>query len=423
MVNGSVMKASSREAPASVGQRLLWLLDRRRTGAEAMNCPVLCRFDGPLDVDRLRRAVRAVVARHEALRTTVERRGRRIWQVVHARADVDLSIVHVAECDMQTEIARELRTRIDAEDSPVRATLWRMAPERHVFCLDVHHLASDAWSGAIQMRDLIAAYEQDCALLPPPSQYIDFTARQQEYFRGAQFERDVAYWRQRLRGGAYDVVPLGPLRDCRDTASARGTVDAETTAGLIDVARKGHTTFFAVMLSLCFATLHRMSGRTDISVASLFANRLDSAFSETAGFLANLLVLRCAAFRGTPFASLLHSVSAELRDAFVHQGAPLHLLPSELTARDGRRADEVVFQMLPRNLDRRRMGAVEVTMIAPDAIESRFELEATVIAEEDRRALLLFWNRARLDDGWAEEYLRQFGAIARSAAADPGWRL
>src|ERR1700724_1089844 len=65
-----------REGPASVGQRQLWLLEHYRMVGAAMNCPFVLRLEGSLDVERLRWALTQLIARHEALRTTVARRGR-----------------------------------------------------------------------------------------------------------------------------------------------------------------------------------------------------------------------------------------------------------------------------------------------------------------------------------------------------------
>ncbi|MDP9106903.1 MAG: condensation domain-containing protein, partial [Candidatus Eremiobacteraeota bacterium] len=209
--------AALRDVPASVGQRLLWFLDRYRAGGAALNCPLVCRLDGPLDVPRLRASIGLLVSRHEALRTTIERRGRLLRQVVHATPDPRLDVVDVsAEYDAEQSalrgVERELRTRIDPGGFPVRATLWKIAAYSHLFCLNVHHLASDAWSGWIQMRDVTSFYAAGAApsdaAHQPALQYADFTARQDDYLRSAGFAQDLRYWREHLAGARFDTVPL-----------------------------------------------------------------------------------------------------------------------------------------------------------------------------------------------------------------------
>ena len=57
------------DAPMSNAQELIWLLDRATPGLTAYNMTIARRLTGPLDVVALQRALDAVVARHEALRT------------------------------------------------------------------------------------------------------------------------------------------------------------------------------------------------------------------------------------------------------------------------------------------------------------------------------------------------------------------
>jgi hypothetical protein len=421
-----------REAPASVGQRLLWFLDHYRASGAECNCPVVCRLDGPLDIARLRESVGELVARHEALRTTVERRGRQLWQVVHGPRDpefeiVDLAGEHDPEQGVLNAVKDELRRRIDPVGFPVRATLWRTAELRHIFCLNVHHLATDAWSGAIQMRDLGILYERDTDRgrpLPPTGlQYADFTARQQEYFRGEAFKRDIRYWRENLAGAAFDSIPLvAPVASRRrNTAEARISISARDKGLLMSTARNCKTTLFSLLLALYFTTLYRMTGRSDLSVASLFANRLRPDVQNTVGFIANVVLLRSVVRPGASFRAIQQTIQGDLREAFVHQACPLHLLPAEITVRNGRRADETVFQMLPQALDHGRMGDVNVTMMAPEGLESRFDFEVTVLVKQEELAVIVLWNRNCLGHEWVSEFLREYRACVAALLSNPEW--
>ncbi|HEU4538929.1 MAG TPA: amino acid adenylation domain-containing protein, partial [Polyangiaceae bacterium] len=57
-------------ARPSFAQERLWFLDRLHPGGSAYNVPSALRLRGPLDVEALRGALRALVERHEGLRTT-----------------------------------------------------------------------------------------------------------------------------------------------------------------------------------------------------------------------------------------------------------------------------------------------------------------------------------------------------------------
>lgn len=152
------------EIRPSVGQTLLWFLDRYRGEEGALNCPVLCRVRGDLDRDRLRQAVDRVVDRHEALRTTFTGGGRRLKALVHPAAypeiqEADLTGEPDPGAAADRAIAKELGTRIDATGSAVRITLWRLAEDHHVLCLNMHHMVTDSWSCNVIFEDLCAALE------------------------------------------------------------------------------------------------------------------------------------------------------------------------------------------------------------------------------------------------------------------------
>ena len=57
--------------PLSYAQRRLWFLHRLEPGS-TYNLPLALRLRGELDADALERALNAIVARHESLRTTFQ---------------------------------------------------------------------------------------------------------------------------------------------------------------------------------------------------------------------------------------------------------------------------------------------------------------------------------------------------------------
>src|ERR1700761_758856 len=57
------------DLPLSYGQEQLWFLDRFVPGVSAYNIPFSLGLSGPVDTAALSRALDALVARHEALRT------------------------------------------------------------------------------------------------------------------------------------------------------------------------------------------------------------------------------------------------------------------------------------------------------------------------------------------------------------------
>ncbi|MCZ1005687.1 condensation domain-containing protein [Streptomyces lydicus] len=78
--------------PLAFAQQQLWFLDQLRPGDSRYNSAVALRLTGPLDRPALSRALDAVVARHESLRTTFDDIDGRPVQQVHPAAPVPLPL-------------------------------------------------------------------------------------------------------------------------------------------------------------------------------------------------------------------------------------------------------------------------------------------------------------------------------------------
>jgi hypothetical protein len=408
-----------REAPASVGQRLLWFLARRRNEGLGVNCPLVLRFDGPVDRTRLQDAVTALVRRHESLRTTLEWRHRSLVQRVGSATVPAMEVRDVSDLALEGSLDdvlaallnAELCSPIDPGVPPVRATLLVLGPRCHVLCLNVAHTASDAWSGVIQARELASLYVARDApdARGAPMQYIEWTEEQRRYLDGAGFAHDLRYWSSTLEGAEYDALPLLPIGSSPPEYSALSSPVARDEAQRAgDIARQHNVTPFAVMLGSYYLALHRLTGRLDVSVASIFANRVQVRHQGVVGFLANPVVLRCTASRNAAIGDVAVLAQQAIAHAFVHQACPLHLLPTRLTSCAGRRGDEVVFQMLPHHMEPRRVGDLLITPVAPRVPNGRFAFEVSLATQNGQPTVIVNWDARRASRSLVENFVDLF---------------
>ena len=257
--------------PLSAGQQRLWFLDRLDPNSAEYAVPLLLRLDGNLDIAALQRALDALVARHEILRTTYVAEDNKPRQVIGAPAPVELPVV---EGDLEVVLAEYVSRPFDLAAGPVfRAMLVREAPQRHVLALNVHHIACDGWSLPILLDDLRKLYTG--AELPPIAlSYADFAAWEQS--RVDAHDAALAYWKDRLAGLETLELPADRPRPAqRDPhgASVRFTIPAPAASAVLDQGKAVGAPPFVPLLAAAYVVLGRHTGRDDIAVGTPVAGR------------------------------------------------------------------------------------------------------------------------------------------------------
>ncbi len=113
----------------------------------------------------------------------------------------------------------------------LRASVLRLAPEKHLVVLAMHHVVGDEWSGEILRRELDALY-RGRPLPELPVQYADFAVWQREWLSGAVLDGQLAYWRERAGRSAGAGAAGGP-------AAAAGAFQRGRSPRLRDPGRGG----------------------------------------------------------------------------------------------------------------------------------------------------------------------------------------
>ena len=231
------------EFPTSLGQRRMWLLAEMDPGEPTYNIAWALWLDGPLEAGALQKAWDAALVRHEALRTTFRNESGVPLQVIEDEpAGQPLGVTSV---ELLPEAEREqaaidlirkfARIPFDLAAGPLaHATLARLAPERHVLAVVMHHIVADGWSFRILFDELSADYESarrggDPIAAEPPIQYADFAIWEMEHSENGGYVPAGRFWRAEL-ADAPSALPL----PADEPYPARPTFAAETIEAVLD---------------------------------------------------------------------------------------------------------------------------------------------------------------------------------------------
>jgi hypothetical protein len=203
--------------PASAQQERYALFDKEYPESRVWNVAARWSLRGPLNVEALKRAMNAVCARHEALRTCLEFESGEYVQKVAAELSLPVPVVDLREVnpDERDSLIDELAT-LEAKapfvlrQGPLfRARLLQVQDDHYVLMVTLHHTIADGYSLGVLSRELGVYYKAFLTITEPelaelPVQFADFVIWQKESFEKGAFEPQISYWKKQLRG----LVPL-----------------------------------------------------------------------------------------------------------------------------------------------------------------------------------------------------------------------
>jgi len=324
--------------PLSFAQERLWFFDQLHPGNTAYTMMSALRLKGSLRVPILEAALNQLLSRHESLRTRFISPDGVPSQIVDPPQALRLSPERIAgvgtsraEAELEKLLAQEAARVFDLASGPlVRAMLLATAEDEHVLVVTMHHIVSDGWSVGVLMRELGQAYRALLADGPPlpalPVQYPDFAIWQREWLSGAELERQLVYWRQRLSGAPATVsLPTDRLRPAVQSlrgARASFVLPEALAVALTAAARAEQVTLFMLLLAAFMLLLRRYSGQEDLVVGTLIANRTEPETEGLIGFFVNMLALRTDLSGDPSFRELLRRVRDTALGAYAHQALP-----------------------------------------------------------------------------------------------------
>jgi FkbM family methyltransferase len=429
-------------APLSLSQERIWFLDRLEPGSAVHNAPSALRLEGHLDDEALEKALSEIVRRHEALRTRFEIIDGQPMAITDVAQPVKVTVVnlsHIPDENRDEEIVRlageEARREFDLSASPlVRATLLRWAPTSQVLFLTLHHIVFDGWSKGVLIRELLALYEAFAAGRPSslkelPIQYADFAVWQRTWLQGEVLERQLAYWRQRLKEAPTLELPTDRLRP--EVQTFRGSrqwisISPDLSDSLRELARVEETSLFMVLLAAFKVQLNRYTNQTDLVVGTHVANRTRAETESLIGFFVNTLALRTDLSGDPTFRELLAQVRDVTLGAYQHQEVPFEKVVEALSIKadkSRRPLFQVMFALHNAPRPPIKVAGLTQSMVKFDDRLVRYDLEFDLWRGEDGLEGFLVHNADLLDDATTERMVEHYNTLLRAIVATPGARL
>lgn len=418
-----------RPTPLAIQQQREWTFAQFQT----ITIPGAFRVEGRLDEHLLGRVLAEVVERHEVLRSTVELRpDGTMTQVVHPAAPVPVPVVdlsHLAAGEQRARLRDSWQAEIETPFDPrqrlrLRVRLFRLAERTHVVFITADHVAADAVSVGILVREFATRYV-GAPLDPLAIQYGDFAAWQ----RSVETERidaEARHWQETLAG-----VPAGlalpsdrpyPARPTFAGADHRTELPATIATGLRRLGERESASLGILLLAACAVLLHRYTGRDDVVIGENVSGRNRAELEPLIGCFVGALPMRMRITDEQSLAAVVRHARETVVTAYDHQDLPVDGMLDRLGL--GAAAPATLFDMW---LDVRTPETdleVPGLRITAETIETDLiaATPLTLDADPNGDTLRLRWiyMTELFDPGTVRVLADQFGRVLRAFVDAPG---
>jgi amino acid adenylation domain-containing protein len=316
--------------PLSSAQERFWFLTKLHPGS-SYNIVAYCEVPGEVDDKSLERAVAAVVARHEILRTSFPDDGGLPASSIAPNVPTPFATVDVMG-EFRPIVEQLAHQPFDLSTAPLlRTFLLRKHGAPSVFALVMHHIISDGWSTGVLLKEVRHAYDvlargADAHWPELPVQYADFTAWQREQLKDERLAIDLDYWERKL-SGCPAVLELPGIRNGATALQGKSAVHtfslgSSTSQGIRTMCIRERATLYTVLMSIFNTLLYRYSNQESILVGVPVSCRIRPEFENLIGLFVNVLMIRTDLDHQQTARSLVRQVRESVLELHAHSEVP-----------------------------------------------------------------------------------------------------
>lgn len=324
--------------PLTPSQKRLWVLSQFEGGSQAYNMSFVIKLKGELNYAYFEKAFLKLIEQHEILRTQFEfdDDSQEVRQRIVDHAEITFSIdkydfAHYSDYDKKIEetLTEKMSEAFSLEQAPLlRASLFKIGENEHVFFLNMHHIITDGWSMEIVVSEVVQYYNDfmqgiENENLGQKIQYKDFAVWFEDEMKKEKYKKSEKYWLDKFSGNlATLTLPSFKQRPAIQTFNGNSishTFSSEFTERIKSFSESNNVTSFVTLMTIVKALLHRYSNQEDIIVGTPIAGREHPDLENKIGLFVNTLAIRTQFNESTRFIDLLEIEKTNLVEANEHQ--------------------------------------------------------------------------------------------------------
>ncbi|MCK4258180.1 MAG: amino acid adenylation domain-containing protein [Halanaerobiales bacterium] len=324
--------------PVSSAQHRLFVLNQFDIENIGYNMNGALVIEGRLDKEAFEQTFRALINRHEALRTSFNLNDGKPVQII--KKEIEFAIDYFDQDHLEAlggdiaKIVEEFIRPFDLTVAPLmRVGLLDLGSEKYLFLFDMHHIISDGVSMGIFISDFIDLY-QGKTLKSVDIQYKDFSIWQNELFASEKIKMQEEFWLDKFTGEIPILnLPTDYPRPLVMDFAGDGvlcTLNEELTSAIKGLMQNTNTTLYMVLLAIYNVLLAKYTGQDDIIVGLPSSGRNHADVEQIMGMFVNTLAMRNFPKKDKTFSEFLYEVKENALKAYDNQDYQFEMLVEKL---------------------------------------------------------------------------------------------
>lgn len=289
-------------------------------------------FGGTLDIFAIEKTIKAVIQRHESLRSVFSADG--IFMTVFEEIEPvisfqDLSTVTIIDKEslFQNYLKKEVETNFDLVNGPlIRFGIIKLSDLDYKFVITAHHIICDGWSMSIILQDLGALYSAHIKgmnpIVPTPINFSAYADELHVLTESPTYKKIEGFWINLYQHPIPIVdLPTDYVRPSLRTYKSN-RIDFQLNNTLIEdlkkTGAKSGSGFVSTIISAFEIFLYQLTGSNNLTLGLPTAGQSSSGMIQLVGHCVNLLPLRTNINPTNSFLDYLKLRKNQIFDAYEH---------------------------------------------------------------------------------------------------------
>lgn len=329
----------------SNAQKRIWILSQFEGGSAAYNITSAFYLKGKINAIHLNEALKAVIRKHESLRTVFRIVNGEPRQFVKDAITFQIdekSLEHTGNKKqaLNEEIRIANNWQFDFEKGPLlKVELIKLDTDAYALIFGIHHIISDGWSSGILVQEVMSYYTSCCKGEKTSQgnlqlQYKDYTYWFIKKLEGEYGQKAHDYWLDQLEEfpGPLQLPADFPRADIKgfNGNTVKFYFSSEEYLGMQDFCKHQQVTFFSFLQTVLNLLLYKYSGQDVFTIGTPVSGRTHSDLEDQIGLYVNTLVLKTRINSSLTLGEYLQSTSKATTESFKYQDYPFDKLVEDL---------------------------------------------------------------------------------------------